>query len=74
MYAVTYSTKQGGSGILIAADFEPVRKKVIELFKQRLPATVLKDGEKISGVFRDDSCRLGWNWMIETPENNTVKN
>lgn len=65
MYSVTYQTKKGGSGILTCSTIEPIKKKVISLFRQRLPATVYKDGIVCGKVSEDNSCRLGWNWYIE---------
>ena len=40
----------------------------IELYvvDERRPATVYKNGNKIGEVSEDDSCRLGWNWSIES--------
>jgi hypothetical protein len=66
MYSVTYKTKRGGSGVMITLDFEKLNKKVVSLFKQKLPATIYKDGVVIGHVWEDNSCRTGWNYSIET--------
>lgn len=65
MYSVTHKTKRGGSGVMTTNSFDELRKKVVSLFKQRLTATVYRDGNKIGWVAEDDSCRLGWNWSID---------
>ena len=65
MYAITHKTKKGGSGVMTTNDIEELKKKVRSLFKQRLEATVYKDGETIGRVWQDDSQRLGWNYSIE---------
>jgi hypothetical protein len=68
MYSVTYKTKKGGSGVQTSSTLEPIKKKVISLFKQKLSATVYKDGVMVGKVFEDDSERLGWNWFIENDD------
>ena len=66
MYAVTHKTKKGGSGVMTTSTFDELKKKVQSLFKQRLEATVYKDGQVIGKVWQDNSQRLGWNYSIET--------
>lgn len=66
MYSVTYQTKNGGSGVQTSSSIEPIKKKAISLFKQKLPATIYKDGTVIGKVYEDNSCRTGFNWVIET--------
>lgn len=64
IYSITYRTKKGGSGVMTTKDFSEVVRKVKSCFKQKLPATVYKDGEKIGNVWEDNSCRTGWNYLI----------
>jgi len=65
MYAITYQTKQDGSGVFTTNDYPKLKKKVVSLFKQHLTATVYKDGKEIGKVFQDDSQRNNWNYIIE---------
>lgn len=65
LYAITFQTKRGGSGVMTTTDFNEVKKKAISQFKQKLTATIYKNGEKIGDVFQDLTQRVGWNWIIK---------
>jgi hypothetical protein len=66
VYDIRYHTRKGGSGIMTTTDFIEVEKKVISLFKQRLEATVYKDGVEIGRVWKQDRSQVKrWNYTIE---------
>lgn len=65
MYSVRYQTKRGGSGIMWTTNFFELEKKVKCLLKQRLLATIYKDGNEIGKVWKDNSQRNCWNYYIE---------
>lgn len=65
MYSITYKTRRGGSGVMTSLAFGDIEKKLVSLFKQRLEATTYKDGVLIGKVWKDNSQRLGWNYLIE---------
>lgn len=65
MYSITHKTKQGGSGVFITNNIQEVKKKAFRLCKQKLEATVYKNGEVCGRVWEDNSQRLGWNYSIE---------
>lgn len=65
IYSITYKTKRGGSGVLTSLDLETVKKKAISCFKQKLNATIYRNGENIGKVYQDSSCRTGWNWYMK---------
>ena len=66
IYTLRYQTKKGGSGIMGTTDFLEVEKKVSSLFKQRLLATVYKDGVEIGKVWKEDKSQVKrWNYIIE---------
>ena len=68
MYAITHKTKQGGSGVITTSNFEEIEKKAKQLCKQKLEATIYKDGSIIGRVWWMDysDTRTGWNYLIET--------
>lgn len=68
MYSITYTTKKGGSGVMTSNNIADVVKKAVYQFKNKLPATVYKNGDVIGRVFEDNSCRSGWNWYIKTDD------
>lgn len=65
MYSITYQTKKGESGVMTTTSSDELKKKVLSLFRQRLLATIYKDGNIIGKIWKDDSQRLGWNWSIK---------
>ena len=68
MYAITHQTKKGGSGVITTNDFECLEKKAKQLCRQKLEATIYKDGNRIGQVWKMDYSdhRTGWNYSIET--------
>jgi len=63
-YAITYRTKLGRSVIITTYDFDAVKKKTLSLFKQKLRATIHRDGVVIGKVFKDETQRVGFNWEL----------
>ena len=51
MFAITYKTKKGGSGVMTSTDFEEIRKKAFHLCKQKLEATIYKGRRFLRGRF-----------------------
>lgn len=64
-YSIRFTTKRSGSGSLMSLSKEEIIKKAKSQFRQKLPATIYKDGEIIGRVLEDDSQRTGWNWFME---------
>lgn len=70
MYSVAYRTKKGGSAIMTTNNFKEFETRVKWLFRQRIPATLYKDGQVIGRVWEDNSQRNGWNYSIESNSQN----
>lgn len=64
MYAITYKTEKGGSGVYATNNMDFLKKKVKSFFKQKLEATIYKDAEVIGKIWKDNSQRSGWNYSI----------
>lgn len=67
MYAITHKTKKGGSGVMTTNNFDELKKKAQQLCRQKLEATIYKDGKKIGQVWWMDYAETitGWNYSIE---------
>ena len=68
MYSVRYQTKRGGSGVMTTTNFLEIENKVKKLFKQKLLATISKDGVEIGQVWKDNTQINCWNYVIERDE------
>lgn len=69
MYSITYTTIKGGSGVMTSQSIDPIIRKAINQFKNKIPATIYENGVIIGRVFEDNSCRTGWNWYVESNKN-----